>query len=72
MAVSILPRQETAADPHCLMPVLSVLLLEGAGLTQCILPLRLSLFFYFILIIPTYYRVFGQASYRLIHEVSAC
>lgn len=71
MAVNILPRQETAVDPHCTMPVLSVLL-EGAGLTQCILPLRLSLFLYFILIIPTYYRVFGQASYHLIDDVSAC
>lgn len=47
MAVNILPRQEAAADPHCPMPELSVLLLEGAGLTQRILPLRLSLFISF-------------------------
>lgn len=72
VAVNILPRQEAAADPHCPMPELSVLLLEGAGLTQRILPLRLSLFLYFILNISTYYRVFGQASYHLIDEVSAC
>lgn len=60
------PKQETAEDPHCLMPIFSVFLLESTGLAQPTLPLRVSLLLYFMLSVSTYLQTLwpGRLSFN--------